>query len=80
MSESALIGIHLVKHSFHLHGQDKSGREVFRKKLSPEQMMRFLSNLPTCTVVIEACAAAHFVARQLTVMDTAKLISNNVVN
>jgi transposase len=34
MSESALIGIDLGKHSFHLHGQDKSGREVFRKKLS----------------------------------------------
>jgi hypothetical protein len=31
MSESALIGIDLGKHSFHLHGQDKSSREVFRK-------------------------------------------------
>lgn len=31
MSESALIGIDLGKHTFHLHGQDKSGREVFRK-------------------------------------------------
>ncbi|MDR6581415.1 hypothetical protein SAMN05444743_14347, partial [Pseudomonas sp. PDC86] len=34
MSESALIGIDLGKHNFHLLGQDKSGREVFRKKLS----------------------------------------------
>jgi len=30
MSESALIGIDLGKHNFHLHGQDTSGREVFR--------------------------------------------------
>lgn len=34
MSESVLIGIDLGKHNFHLHGQDTSGREVFRKKLS----------------------------------------------
>ena len=80
MSESALIGIDLGKHSFHLHGQDKSGREVFRKKLSREQMMRFFGNLPTCTVVMEACAGAHFVARQLTAMGhTAKLISPQFV-
>jgi hypothetical protein len=46
MSESALIGIDLGSHSLHLHGQDKSGREVFRKKLSPEQMMRLFGNLP----------------------------------
>ncbi|KPX24461.1 hypothetical protein ALO70_200136 [Pseudomonas amygdali pv. eriobotryae] len=33
MSESALIGIDLGKHTFHLHGQDKSGREVFPKNV-----------------------------------------------
>jgi transposase len=76
MSESGLVGIDLGKHSFHLHGQDKSGREVFRKKLSRQQMMRFFGNLPTCTVVMEACAGAHFVARSLMIMGhQAKLIS-----
>ena len=50
MSELALVGIDLGKHSFHLHGQDKPGRELFRKKLSRQQMMRFFSNLPACTV------------------------------
>jgi len=80
MSESALIGIGLGKHSFHLHGQDKSGREVFRKKCSRPQMMRLFGNLPTCTVVMEACAGAHFVARQLMAMGhEAKLISPQFV-
>lgn len=80
MSESALIGIDLGKHSFHLHGQDKSGREVFRKKLSRQQMMRLFGNLPACTVVMEACAGAHFVARQLMAMGhMAKLISPQFV-
>lgn len=68
MSESALIGIDLGKHSFHLHDQDKSGREVFRKKCSRQQMMQFFGNLPSCVVVMEACAGAHFVARQLMAM------------
>ncbi len=80
MSESALIGIDLGKHSFHLHGQDKSGREVFRKKLSRPQMMQFFGNLKACTVVMEACAGAHFVARQLIAMGhQAKLISPQFV-
>lgn len=43
MSELAMVGIDLGKHSFHLHGQDKTGREVFRKKLSRQQIMRFFS-------------------------------------
>ena len=76
MSESALIGIDLGKHTFHLHGQDKSGREVFRKKCSRAQMMQFFGNSPSCVVVMEACAGSHHVARQLAAMGhTAKLIS-----
>jgi len=76
MSELVLVGIDLGKHSFHLHGQDKLRRELSRKKLSRQQMMRFFSNLSTCTVVMEACAGAHFVARQLLAMGhQAKLIS-----
>lgn len=65
MSTVALVGIDLGKHSFHLHGQDKAGREVFRKKATRLQMMRLLGNLPACTVVLEACTGAHFIARQL---------------
>lgn len=80
MSESALIGIDLGKHSFHLHSQDTSGREVFHKKLTRAQMMQFFGNLSSCVVVMEACAGAHFVARQLTAMGhRAKLISPQFV-
>lgn len=80
MSTLALVGIDLGKHSFHLHGQDSSGREVFRKKFSRAQMMLFFGNLPVCTVVMEACAGAHFVARELAGMGhEAKLISPQFV-
>lgn len=80
MSELALVGIDLGKHTFHLHGQDKPGREVFRKKLSRPQMMQFFGNLPACTVVMEACAGAHYVARELLAMGhQTKLISPQFV-
>lgn len=65
MSESSLIGIDLGKHTFHLHGQDKSGREVFRKKCSRVQMMQFFGNSPSYVMVMEACAGSHRVSRQL---------------
>ena len=46
MNTVTLIGIDLGKHSFYLHGQDASGRMVFRKKLSRSQMLTTLANFP----------------------------------
>lgn len=68
MSDVTLIGIDLGKHSFHLHGQDKAGHMVFRKKLTRSQMFTLLGNFPSCTVVMEACAGAHWVARRVTAL------------
>ncbi|HWK70659.1 MAG TPA: IS110 family transposase [Burkholderiaceae bacterium] len=80
MSDVTLIGIDLGKHSFHLHGQDKAGRMVFRKKLTRSQMFTQLSNFPSCTVVMEACAGAHWVARRVAALGhQAKLISPQFV-
>lgn len=80
MSEVTLIGIDLGKHSFHLHGQDGSGRMVFRKKLTRSQMFTLLGNTPACTVAMEACAGAHWVARRVQALGhQAKLISPQFV-
>ena len=65
MNEVTLIGIDLGKYSFHLHAQDATGRMVFRKKLSRQQLLRTLANVPSCRVVMEACAGSHWLARQL---------------
>jgi len=48
-----------------LHGQDKSGKAVFRRKVSHQQLIEFFSNFHAFTVVMEACAGAHFMARKL---------------
>ncbi|MFC7516704.1 IS110 family transposase [Herbaspirillum sp. GCM10030257] len=65
MEDVTLIGIDLGKHSFHLHGQDRRGKAVFRKKLSRKQLIEFLATFHPCTVVMEACAGAHHMARHL---------------
>lgn len=60
MPSTALVGIDLGKQSFHLHGQDRHGKEVFHKKLNRKQVMEFFAVLGPCTVVMEACAGGHW--------------------
>jgi transposase len=63
MQNVAMIGIDLGKHSFHLHAQDRVGKEIIRKKLSRKQLIEFLATVETFTVVMETCAGAHHLAR-----------------
>lgn len=65
MQNVTLVGIDLGKHSFHLHAQDWQGKAVFRKKVNRKQLVEFLATLQACTVVMEACAGAHYLARKL---------------
>lgn len=80
MNAVALIGIDLGKHSFHLHAQDEKGRMVFRKKVLRSQILTVLGNVPACDIVMEACAGAPWMARQLAGLGhDAKLISPQFV-
>lgn len=65
MQDVTLVGIDLGKHSFHLHGQDRRGKAMFRKKVTRKQLIEFFATLHACTVVMEACAGAHYMARKL---------------
>lgn len=80
MQDATLIGIDLGKHSFHLHGQDRQGKGLLRKKFNRRQLVDFLANYPRCTIVMEACAGAHWMARRLTSLGhETKLISPQFV-
>jgi transposase len=80
MDEVTLIGIDLGKHVFHIHGQDAKGHAIFRKKLSRQQLLFFFSDLRAVTVVMEACAGSHWLARKLNAMGhVTKLISPQYV-
>jgi transposase len=65
MHDVKLIGIDLGKHSFHVHGQDERGKAVFRKKYNRKELMAFIATFKPCTVVMEACAGSHHMARHL---------------
>ncbi|MGU7813023.1 IS110 family transposase [Burkholderia sp. AW49-1] len=80
MDSVTMIGIDLGKHSFHLHGQDRAGKAVLRKKVSRKQLLEFFATFHSCTVVMEACAGAHWMARKLSELGhTVKLISPQFV-
>src|SRR6201994_1658908 len=59
------IGLDLAKHWFQVHGVDESGAVAIRRKLRRSEVLNFFQSLPPCLVGIEACATAHYWAREL---------------
>ena len=68
MEHTAIIGIDISKRSFQLHGATAEGKPVFRRTLSRGKFLGFLSELPSCLVVMEACGGAHYWGRQIIAM------------
>ncbi len=65
MTKIMTIGLDLAKTVFQVHGADGEGRVVLRKRLRRSQMLGFFASLPPCRVGLEACAGAHYWAREL---------------
>ena len=65
MGEISTIGLDLAKTVFQAHGADASGEVVFRRKLRRDQMLAFFAGQPRCVVAMEACASAHYWAREI---------------
>jgi transposase len=59
------IGLDIAKNSFSLHGFDCEGHTVLTKDLKRGQVLAFFAKLPPCLVGLEACASAHYWAREL---------------
>ena len=60
------IGLDIAKNMFQVHGIDAAEQVVVRKQLRRGQVMKFFEALPPCLVGLEACATAHYWARELT--------------
>ncbi|WP_121633619.1 IS110 family transposase [Tropicibacter alexandrii] len=65
MNEVITIGIDLAKSVFQLHGVDAEGRPSLRRQLRRSQMLEFFQRQPACLIGMEACASAHYWAREL---------------
>ena len=59
------IGFDLAKTVFQVHGADGEGRAVLRRKLRRGKVLAFFAGLPSCLVGMEACASAHYWAREI---------------
>src|SRR5437762_12627714 len=80
VSEIIRIGMDTSKHIFQLHGVDALEQVVLRKGLGRHAMLTFFAKLPPTVVVIEACGAAHYLARELGKLGhIAKLIAPQLV-
>jgi transposase len=76
MRDLTVIGIDIAKNNMQLHGADSQGKVLFKKRVSRENFLKVMSNLPKCTVGMEACGGAQYWARELTTLGfTVKLMS-----
>jgi transposase len=60
------IGLDIAKNVFQVHAIDTAEKVVVRKQLRRSQVVEFFKALPACLVGMEACATAHYWARELT--------------
>jgi transposase len=63
MKDIKVLGIDLAKNVFQLHGINAKGKCVLKKRLSRENLSKFMVQLPPCLVGMEACGGAHYWAR-----------------
>jgi transposase len=63
--KDTMIGVDLAKNVFQLHAASMTGHLKFQKKLTRTQFPKFMSEQPSCIVVMEACASASHWAREL---------------
>ncbi|UES42078.1 IS110 family transposase [Roseibium aggregatum] len=65
MKDVTTIGLDLAKQVFQVHGADAEGAPLFNRKLRRAEVLRFFAKLPPCLVGMEACASAHYWAREI---------------
>jgi transposase len=75
-----MIGLDTAKSVFQVHGVNEAGKAEIKRKLQRSELIPFFEQQAACTVVMEACGAAHYWARTLTVLGHAvKLIAPEAV-
>ena len=59
------VGIDLAKNVYQLHGVDRSGKSVWKRRLKRHQWLKALLDRiePGCVIGMEACAGAYHWAR-----------------
>jgi transposase len=80
MNELTTVGLDLAKRVVSVCGENAAARVVLRRSLRREALLDWFAQQPPCLVGMEACASAHWFARELTALgDTARIIAPEFV-
>ena len=80
MEEVSTIGLDLAKRVFQVHGVDRAGSVVVRRNLRRSQVLGWFAKRSPCLIGMEACASAHWFARELAALGhTARIIAPEFV-
>ena len=80
MSEITTNGLELAKNVFQVHGVNEAGEAVLRKRLRRGQMLTFFAGLSPCVIGMEACATAHYWARELRALGRLMCLATKLVS
>ena len=80
MNEITTVGLDLAKRVVSLCGEDAWGRVVVQRTLRREAVLGWFAQRPPCLIGLEACASAHWFARELTALGhTTRIIAPEFV-
>jgi transposase len=65
MQKIATVGLDLAKSVFQVHAIDDEGAVIIRRTLRRSMVLDFFRRLLPCLVGLEACASAHYWAREI---------------
>lgn len=61
----SVVGLDIAKQVFQVHAADAEGHPIAQMKLRRAQVLDYFRTLPPCLIGMEACATAHYWAREL---------------
>lgn len=59
------VGLDLAKQSIQLHAVDRHDTVVMKRSIKRAELLKLFSDRPACLIGMEACASAHYWAREL---------------
>ena len=58
------LGIDIAKTVFQLHGVNRNGRVILKRRVMRDQLLQVIAQTEPCTIAIEACTSAFYWQRQ----------------
>ena len=58
------LGIDIAKTVFQLHGVNRNGRLILKRRVMRDQLLQVIVQIEPCTIAIEACTGAFYWQRK----------------